>query len=290
MNKSKNLYANCGLLFSVTMWSSTIIIIKDNVETLDPLVLITYRFFIAAIPLIFFLLYRKKNVFQNIKEGIFLGLLLWIINASQAIGLIFTTATNSGFIAGLFVVFVPIFSFIFLKKFPAINKIIGVIVSIIGLWILTGGLKEINKGDIITILTAMASASHIIYTGKYIKNRDPLVLNLQQFFIVALLSLITGLITDNNFTNISIQNTVSILYLAVFATCAAHVIQFLSQKYVTPIRTALIFALEPVLTALFAWVFGSERLHSHQIIGGAFIFLAIIVSEIPLRNKILSNK
>ncbi|GAH97772.1 unnamed protein product, partial [marine sediment metagenome] len=50
------------------------------------------------------------------------------------------------------------------------------------------------------------------------------------------------------------------------------------------IKVSLIFALEPVFAALFAWTLGGETFILHRAFGGMLIFLAILISEIPIEK------
>ena len=82
------------------------------------------------------------------------------------------------------------------------------------------------------------------------------------------------------------------LFLALFPTLSAFVIQMYAQKIRTPLRVSLIFALEPVFAALFAWTLGNEAVVTHRAIGGFLIFLALLLSGIPLdkiRKKRISS-
>lgn len=278
--------AELGLLYAAATWGSTFFILKDSVNYIDPIVLVSYRFGLSALILGTFLVYKRKNLLANIKEGLILSIFVWIMYAAQTIGLKYTSATNSGFITGMFVVFVPIFSLLIFRKNTQLNKIIAILVSLLGLWILTGGLKDLNIGDILTIGTAIAYALHVLFIDKYVKNQiDPYILVFQQFFIVALVSFLTALIFKLPFSPIFSNVSWAITYLALIPTVSAMLIQFVAQKFTTPIRVSLIFALEPVFAALFAWTLGGETFILNKAIGGFLIVIAIILSDLQLRKS-----
>ncbi|GAH27457.1 unnamed protein product [marine sediment metagenome] len=75
-----------------------------------------------------------------------------------------------------------------------------------------------------------------------------------------------------------------ILFLTLFPTISAFIIQLTAQKFTLPIRVSLIFSLEPVFAALFAWTLGGETFILHRAFGGLLIFLAILISEIPIKK------
>lgn len=281
-SKSQKILADLGLFYSAAIWGSTFIIVKSALDGVDPVMLVTYRFLISGLIMFIYLTFTKKNIFQNFKQGLWLAVILWFLYVPQTIGLKYTSASNSGFITGLFIAFVPIFLKIIFKKNPTLMETVAAIISIVGLWILTGGLTDFNTGDILTLMSAVTYALHVLYADKFIKNgADPLVLSCQQFLLVGLFSLFYGIAFGLPFKVSSDYAFGAIIFLALFPTLSAFVIQMLAQKITTPIKVSLIFAFEPVFAALFAWTFGNETIVAHRALGGFLIFTAIIISGLP---------
>jgi drug/metabolite transporter (DMT)-like permease len=286
MKSYKTYIADAGLLFAAAVWGSTFFVVKDSLQNIDPVILVGYRFLLAAIILGIYLVYKKRNIFSDSKYGIILGFFLWLLYVPQTIGLRYTSAANSGFITGLFVAFVPLFSFLFWKRIPTKNRLFAVVLSIIGLIILTGGLKKTNLGDMLTIVTAIAYALHILLADTFVKKKfDPLVLSFQQFLTVGALSLLSGLVFKLSFSIGTVNTFAVILFLALFPTLAAFVIQLVAQKFTSPVKVALIFTMEPVFAAIFAWTVGHETFHISQAFGGLLIITAMIIAELQVGNK-----
>lgn len=275
-----------GLFCATIIWASTFIVVKNVLCFIDPIILVGYRTILASIILAIALLVRRKKLFTDLKTGLLLGVVLWGYFVFQALGLKYTTASNSGFITGLFVVFVPLFSFIFFHKLPSLRKIFAIVLSVAGIWILVGGLHGINKGDIFILICSMCCAGHLLLTDKYVKKgADPHVLCFQQFFCMGILSFIVGAIFHLPFTLANIDTVWTILYLTLFATLSAFVIQLAAQKYAAPMKVALIFSLQPIFALIFARIFGGENLTLHEIIGGGMMFTAILLAEIQKRKR-----
>jgi drug/metabolite transporter (DMT)-like permease len=76
-----------------------------------------------------------------------------------------------------------------------------------------------------------------------------------------------------------------IVFLAIFPTLSAFVIQLLAQRFVSPLRVSLIFAFEPVFAALFAWTIGGEVFRPERALGGLLIFIAMVVSGLERPEK-----
>lgn len=284
--RHKKIVADLGLFYAVTIWGSTFFIVKSALDGIDPVILVAYRFLIAGFLLLIFLKFSGRPIFDGWKQALLPGFLLWMLYIPQTIGLQYTTASNSGFITGLFVAFVPIFLRLIFKRKPTIMEVIASAISLIGMWILTGGMSDINIGDIMTLITAVTYALHLLYVDKYMKRGlDPYLFSCHQFLLVGLLSVLTALIFSLPFEIVTADAFWMMLFLAVFPTLSAFVIQMAAQKIRSPLRVSLIFALEPVFAALFAWTLGGEKIILHRALGGLLIFLALVVSGLPTPKR-----
>jgi drug/metabolite transporter (DMT)-like permease len=202
------------------------------------------------------------------------------------VGLKYTRASSSGFITGLFVAFVPIFLRTIFKRTPTLMEVVASVVSLCGLWVLTGGLSDVNLGDALTVITAMMYALHLLYSDRYMKaGVDPIIISCQQFILVGLMSLLAGLIFKLPFSVTTSSVVWAVVFLALFPTLSAFVIQMLAQKILSPLRVSLIFALEPVFAAVFAWTLGGETFRTQSAMGGLLIFIALVLSGIPVPVK-----
>src|SRR5258708_14696813 len=102
------IFSFLGLLISTSIWGSTFFVIKDTLNGINPVTLVAYRFGIAAIIFAVIVYLKKDKFWAHAKHGFILGIFVWTIYLSQTFGLQYTTASNSGFITGLFIVFVPL--------------------------------------------------------------------------------------------------------------------------------------------------------------------------------------
>jgi len=284
--KYKTYFADAGLFYAAAIWGSTFFIVKYALSAIDPVMLVAYRFLLAGVILWLFLLYKKKSIFTGLGRAFFLSVILFLLYVPQTVGLKYTTASNSGFITGLFVAFVPLFLRTIFKRKPTLMEVIASIISLTGLGILTGGLEDINFGDSLTLIAAVTYALHVLYSDKYMKaGIDPYVISCQQFLMIGLMSLITGLVMDLPLTIDSYQAGWIIIFLALFPTLSAFLIQMIAQKITSPVKVSLIFAFEPVFAAIFAWTLGGEEVVFHRALGGLFIFSALIISGIPSQKR-----
>jgi drug/metabolite transporter (DMT)-like permease len=117
-------------------------------------------------------------------------------------------------------------------------------------------------------------------------NISPYLMNFQQFLVVGLISLFLSKFYYNEMFTINISALKSIIFLAIFPTASAFIIQLKAQKFIDDFRVGVIFSLEPVFAAIFSWTLGGEIFTIKGFIGGSFIVTAMIISEMKIKNKI----
>ena len=278
----RKLKAELILVFIATIWAGTFVIIKITLTELPPFYFIAFRFSIAAI--IFYLLVFNKLSGWNkdaLKAGLILGTLLFAGFASQTSGLLYTTASNSALITGVNLLIVPFAQYFIIKRKVGFENWTGVIVVLIGLYLLTNpAVNGINKGDLITLICAFAWAFYIIYLDVFSRKYNLYVLVLTQFVLVSLLSFLFAVLFES--TGEIHFNTTSILgllYTAIPATLLATFLGNKWQKETTPIRAALLITFEQPAAVVFAIIFLKDAFSFLQLIGGVLMITGILFSE-----------
>ncbi|NSL52634.1 DMT family transporter [Calidifontibacillus erzurumensis] len=292
MNK-KQLLADASLLCVAFIWGATFVLVQNAITLLEPFSFNAIRFSLAGLFLILWLLLFHRKILSKVDKklilaGIIMGFWLFTAYALQTFGLLFTTSSKAGFITGLSVVLVPLFGFLFFKEKLKGFAMIGVFIALIGLYLLTlGDHFALNKGDILVFLCAISFAAHILVTGKYSPFYSTLLLTIIQIVTVAFLSGIAAILFENwllLFDQTVMGNFHVVLALFIcsfFATAVAFLTQTNFQKFTTPTRVALIFAMEPVFAAITAFFWAGERLGPKALIGCLLIFFGMILAELP---------
>ncbi|MEK3990922.1 DMT family transporter [Robertmurraya sp. FSL R5-0851] len=293
----KSLFADISLLLVALVWGSTFVLVQNAIASLPPNAFNSIRFFIAALILGgWLLIFERKQLVQLnrsiLTSGILLGGWLFAGYAFQTVGLLYTSSSKAGFITGLSVVLVPLFSLFLLKQRPTRNALIGVGIATIGLYLLTlTDITALNRGDAFVLACAIGFAMHIIFTGRYSEKFPTLLLTVIQIFTVSVLSGLLALFTEDyslafRLDILGQQDVlIALLITSIFATAIAFFAQTSFQKYTTPTRVALIFAMEPVFAAITAYVWADERLTSHALLGCLCIFAGMIFAELPVKKK-----
>lgn len=298
----KPFVADISLLFVTLIWGTTFLLVQNAIGFLEPFSFNGIRFFAAAVMLLIWLfIFERKQLRlldrKIIFSGVFIGFWLFLGYASQTIGLLYTTTSKAGFITGLSVVFVPLFSMFLLKLFPTRNAIIGVITATIGLFLLTmTDVTGLNIGDGFVFICAVSFALQIIFTGKFSSRFPTLLLTVIQISTVAFLSIVCSFLFEDwqNAYNLEVIITgdvmIALIITSLFATALAFLIQTNFQKYTTATRVALIFAMEPVFAAITGFYWADERLSYSALFGCFLIIAGMIFAELPTRKIPLLNK
>ena len=283
MNKPTEFLADLSLLFVAIIWGSTFIIVKQSVENTPVFSFLFMRFALAGMLLILINAPKLKAIDKGVlADGVMLGMALFLAYAFQTFALTATSASITAFITGLFVIFVPVLSSVFLRKLPRQEAMIGVVFATIGLAFITlQGKFLVSFGEFLALVCAFFIAIHIILTDKLSRRNDFGLLTLVQVNMVALFSLIFSFFLDPRVIPIQFNNQLifSLIINSVFATFVAFVIQTSMQKYTTPTKAAIIFIMEPVSSAFFSYWIGGELLTAKQYVGTSFILFAMVFTE-----------
>jgi drug/metabolite transporter (DMT)-like permease len=279
-------WAEVGLFYCAVVWGSTFIVVKTAVTQIDPVALVAWRFLLSAALMAGVLLVMRKPLWRDLRHGVWLGLMLVVLYVAQTVGLVFTAASNSGFITGLFIVFVPPLGWLLYRRRPHLLQLGAILLAVLGLWLLTGGVAGANRGDWLTLLCSITYAGHVLYAGRCMDlGVDPYVLNFQQLLVTGVGALLAALFVHLPLVPSQPVVLWAIVFLALFPTLSAFMVQLIGQRHVDATRTALIFTLEPVFAAVFAWTIGGEPLHTARAIGGWLMVAAMVLSELAPRQK-----
>jgi drug/metabolite transporter (DMT)-like permease len=269
-------WADLGLVITAAAWGSSFFLTKRSLDQIDAMALVGYRFLGAALVLAVAMPFLQRRglaapgpLFRGSWDGFRLGLVLWVLLATQTLGLVVTRASNSGFITGTSVVWVPVMAFFYHRHRPSASIIIPVLFSIGGLLLVTGGISGFNRGDALTLVCALAAALHILMVDAFSPHHsDPWKLALQQFTVVGVASLLVAVVLHRSLAVPDRATLLTIAYLALIPTLLAYGLQLFCQRIASSGRTALIHALEAPLAAAIAGYLGAESFRWARAAGG----------------------
>ena len=220
----------------------------------------------------------------------FLGLLLFGAYAFQTLGLGDTSPAITGFLTGLYVVLVPIFSIPMFRTSPHVRIWFGTFLAVLGLALISGSdLLHLRIGDILILICAVFYVLQILFIEKYGLQIDSLALATVELFVVTICSLVASLFQNpGSLLNMHLWLGPTVFWAvvinAVLATSLAYWGQNVFQQSTTSAQIAIIFSMEPVFAALVAWIALGDSLSDFQIVGGTLIFFSMLVADpnVPL--------
>ena len=222
---------------------------------------------------------QKKTL---IIGGIVCGTLLATASSLQQIGIIYTTAAKAGFITALYIVLVPILG-IFMKKRPSALVWVGVALAAAGMYLLC--IKEdfsIGFGDIMMLLCALAFSFHIIAIDHFSPQVDGVRLSMIQFFVCSVLCAFPMFFSEKPTASAIWDAKLPILYAGMLSCGVAYTLQIIGQKNMNPTVASLILSLESVFSCLAGWLILNEALSAKELAGCALVFIAILLSQLPM--------
>jgi len=293
---NKNIFSLICAVITSILWGSAFVAQDMGMDFIGPHTFNVGRFFIGFLTLLpFFLFFELKKIKKkkiDIKKVlsylVFLGFVLGVGQALQQISLIYTDVANTGVFTVMYVLIVPFISyFIFSKKihwsiWPAVFFcVIG------GLFLSELKNVSVRYGDMLGILSAFCWAIHIIYISKTVKLFNfPITIAMSQCFVAFLFTILPMFVYENPlFTNI-LKDSYEILYVGILSSGLAFLLQTYTLQNLTPAPSAIIFSLEGVFAAVFAWLILDQLLNEIKILGIFLILFAVIFSQIiPIYDK-----
>lgn len=279
-----------ALTITAIIWGSGFVASAIALEHFTPYQILAIRFFIGAVILGIVFYKKLKGINkETIFKGAILGTFLYLAFALQTVGLQFTTPSKNAFLTAVNVVIVPFIGLLLYKRKMDYFELIGAFLAIIGIGVLSLKLSSsINIGDLLTLACAVGFAFHIFYTAKFVKDADPILLTLVQMTTAALIGFAVVFFKGESFHTVEMGGTISILYLGIFSTSAAFLLQTVAQKFTTDTKAAIILSTESFWGMVFSVLILHEVLTIKMAFGAILILGAIIISEtkVPFLTKI----
>jgi drug/metabolite transporter (DMT)-like permease len=279
---SQRTKAEILLALTTLIWGASFVVVKGALADAPPFPFIAFRFILAGL-LMFGVMARWRLPRETVFPSILLGTLLFAGFAFQTTGLVTTTPSKSAFITGFSVILVPLIALFQGYRMRPANAA-GALLGLLGLYflVLPSGLMSVNRGDVLSLLGAVAFAIHIVGVSVYTRRFSVRHLAPNQILVVGLLALLASPWAGPGSFNVhwTPRLALAVLGTAIFATAVSFSTQIWAQQYTPPAHTALIFALEPVFAALTSSIVGGERLGGRVLFGSGLVLAGMVISEI----------
>jgi drug/metabolite transporter (DMT)-like permease len=272
-----------AILILITMfWGGTFLAVQYAVTLSDPFFFVGLRFATAAIAVAIISLKTLPGLtMTELKAGLAIGVSIAMGYSLQTI-----PSSKSAFITAMYVPLVPLLQWLCLRRMPGVMSCIGIVLAFIGLILLAGpddNLLALGKGEIITLVGAVAIAAEIILISAWAGKVDVKRVTVVQLATASLVAFLAMIPAGESVPPISSGLVIVALGLGIFSAIIQVTMNW-AQRSVSPTRATVIYTGEPVWAGIFGRLAG-ERLPLLALVGAAFIIAGVLVSELKLKRK-----
>ena len=270
-------------LFSASVplaWGMSYLFMALGASEIPAIELVALRCGLAflALVLIFNRHLKKTFSWKLMGYSAFAGTLLFAVFYFLIVGVIDKSASTAGFLASTTVVIVPIIRATWTRKLPDLKTIIAIFIVLLGLFLLTGAdLSQLNFGAVMCLASAALYAIYIILSKCFVEKVDAMSLGIWQLGFSSLYALVGTLLFETPVLPHTGKVWMAILGLALVCSAYGWVMQTVVQSYISAEFTSIMFSLEPIFTAIFAFLFFGERLAGLSYLGTLLIFLGVLI-------------
>ena len=289
---SKRSRALVEVLLVTFLWSTSYVLIKIGLKELNPIAFATYRYVLASVVLIAFMLTRRKNdVFFEYKQLLIFLVLgftgYFIAQGLQFLGLYYLPAITVTFILNMTPLFVLALSAFSLKEKPTFTQLIGVIVTVYGIVLFFSNSPPVLNeafGILLTVLSGMGWALYMIISRYYLRDNkvDVFALTSYSMFFGSLLLLGTTILS-NNVTFPSINNWFVILWLSIINTALAFILWNRALRVLRAYEQSILQNTMLIQITLLAYIFLGEMLTIQKIMGIIIVFIGVLIVQLSRR-------
>jgi len=310
--------ADILLLITAAIWGFGFVAQSAGMDYVGPFTYNAIRFFLGSLSLLPLIFFQRSRGALSLPAGtpaasharmaFLAGTVLFVAVAFQQLGIIFTTVGNAGFITGFYVVLTPVFG-IFLGKKTGVPTWIGMVIALIGLYLIftPKDMAAVNPGDLITVISAVFWACHILIIDRLVQKTDALILSCGQFAVCGAYMLIAAVAVEpfvmdwarSVAPGITLQPWIplaelcrspdagtillgaapSILYGGLCSVGIAYTLQVVAQKDAPPAHATIILCLEGSFAALGGALLRGEKPGGYTLLGFAFMLAAMFITQ-----------
>jgi drug/metabolite transporter (DMT)-like permease len=277
------------LTLTTLLWGGSFVFTKLGVRDFPPVTFMTLRFAGAALLMAAVCGSRLSRLTLAVTaRGTLIGTALAAANIMFVIGISGTTISRAGFLNNLFVLIIPLLSFLLWRTRLGVATLFGVLLAAIGLAQLAkGGLEGFNRGDLFSTICALFISGHILSVTKLMGDADVRLVTFIQFVAVALWGSMALLFTPAASLHPGPLALLSLAYCIIFPTVIAFTLQNTWQRFISPTQAGLLYTLDPVWSLLGGLFFLREELSRKEWLGCTLLFSAVLL---PLLFRLVRER
>lgn len=275
--------ATVCLLLTTVIWGWSYAEIRATVTVHGVLPFLALRFALASV--VMAPVAWRGWAWSNAGVGVRIGLVLACAYGTQAWGLCYTTASNSGLISGLFVLFAI-----------GLNRLMygvpmrrhfwpAALLSMVGTALLTGAsAAPLNRGDGLALLSAFFWGLHVVLLDRHARRHAACALAWVQVLTSTLVFAMAWPLEQPVTLPAAAPFWVAVAATGILATALGFFAQTYAQQHISAWRTSIILTLEPVFALAFGVLLAGERLSWPQGLGALLLLAAVVLVEVVPRR------
>ena len=272
-------------VLSGVLWGSSFPAIKIGLKYIDPYMFVFLRFFSAAIIMFIILLFTRKLDIKFANKKIWgLGILNGVSYLLQNVGISFTAASKSSLLVNLTAVWVAIISWFLLKERFGKKKLLGILLSIISVFLITTNLNfsELTQGmllgDILVLSSGVGWSFFIVYNKKYIDDAENSFQFMAWVLFITVIPLIPFIPLSSSVSlNLPIEAWFAIAYTAIFCWIVPYSLWLKGLKHISSVTSTVVLLTEVVVAIVISYFMLDEVFTLISSAGALIILLAIVL-------------
>jgi drug/metabolite transporter (DMT)-like permease len=277
-----------AVMFTViasSLWGTSFPAIKLGLQYMDAYTFVFLRFFFASLTMLAVMFLTKNFSFNFEKKRLllFLGVTNGAAYLLQYIGMVSAFASHSSLFVNLSVVWVALLSPVVLKEKLGRKKLAGVVMSLLGVVLVTTnldfgalGAEEIT-GDLIVIGAGALWAVFIVYNKPLVTESKNTIQSMTWLLLFTMLPLLSvAPFSAENFLHLTWEAWAAIIYTAIFCWVAPYYLWLKGLRNVSPVTSAVILLNEVIVAITISVIFLGEVMTAASAVGAIFIVLAIL--------------
>lgn len=270
------------VLLVAVVWGASYLAVK-GVTTAHTVVAVLVLRFAVVLPALAVAARRRLRALTagQWRGGALLGLVLGGVFLLETYGVVHTSATNAGLIISLTMILTPLGEAALTRTRPPRAFLGAAGLSVAGVVLLTqnGGFTTPSGGDLLILLAAFARTVHVLVMARLraVRDADSLSLTTVQLGSAVLLFLLLAAFPGSGAgpwsTALSFgpREWAGLLFLAVFCTFLAFLVQMWAVRRTSPSRVSLLLGTEPLWAAAIGITVGGEHLGFVGVVGAVLV-------------------
>lgn len=281
------------------VWGSTYLAIKYAVFSFPPLLMASMRFFLAALVMFLIGKLRKEDKLLPPDKKIagISGILLVFGNGLVCIAEMTIPSGFAAIIIGTTPIFIMLLNwFAFEKVSPNLRQVFGIVVSFMGIILLTKGDANANAnqitGIILLLFAVLSWAIGTLMQRRAGKLRNIFTFSGFQLLIgsvaVGVLALIMGEHSQFEMAKVNMTGIMAVLYLIFFGSAIGFSSYIWLSRNVEPTKVATYAVVNPVVAVWLGWAIAGEKFNFDTLVYSLIVLIGLYFVIFKRKGKNIS--